>query len=120
MTMDWPDDPKGRLMRSMQEYVRDSRKIKWPQQMETIEDAIHFEDEVIKAIDDYEYSVSQILDIIEICFEQSSVNPRDIREEVDLFITFDLPRLLAEYLIGQDYFEDDARKFKEFIKLHTR
>lgn len=119
MTMDWPDDPKGQLMRSMKEYIRDSR-IKWPQQMETIEDAIHFENEIIKEIEDYEYSVSQILNIIEICFDQRPVNPGNFREAVDLFITLDLPRLLAEYLIEQDYFEDDARKFKEFIRSHTR
>lgn len=118
--MDWPDDPRERLMKSMEEYVRDSRIVKWPQQMETIEDAIHFEDEVIKAIDDYEYSVSQILDMVEISFERNWVNPRDFREEIDLFITFDLPRLLAEHLIGQDYFEDDARRFKELIRSHTR
>ena len=103
---------KELLAKSMEEYLEDSN-LKWPQNdFEEIDDAIEFESEVARVIENYEYSVNQVFYILEIVYKEYYDKPdvTELRNHFNKFIYMELPYILARYLIKENYPESYATK----------
>ena len=104
---------KESLIKSMEEWVENDRRITWPDQMEDIGDLIDLENEITFIIDDYEFNMAETLYMIEIMFadqkqliaqeRKTAFNMEDLSQEVNDFIYYSIPDMLARHFADTVY-----------------